>query len=171
MEITTGMMFMGAAIAVAGIAAITDARTGHIPNWLTLPALTAGPAAHFVLSGADGLTTSLLGLLLCGIVPYLLFRSGAMGGGDVKLFAALGAILGFGPGGDVLLLSFVIAGLTGVAVWIRHSSLRAVLGNITRDIANRFRSREARKPLPDLPRLEMRMGPAVLVAVLLLNVL
>ena len=81
-------------IAVAATAAATDARSGLIPNWITLPPLLAALVLHFVTQGAGGLALSLAGALVCGLVPYLLFRQGTMGGGDVKLLAALGALGG-----------------------------------------------------------------------------
>jgi prepilin peptidase CpaA len=51
------------------------------------------------------------GSLLCGLVPYLLFRKGAAGGGDVKLFAAIGAVAGLGLGIEAQLVTFLAAAL------------------------------------------------------------
>ena len=86
-----------AALATSTVAGVIDLRSGRIPNWVTLPVAGAGLLAHLGLRGAWGLTESVAGLLLCGGVPLLMFRVSrgrAIGGGDVKLFGALGALLG-----------------------------------------------------------------------------
>src|SRR5688572_13604449 len=92
--------FLGFAVLVAAVAAAFDWRTGNIPNWLTLGPLCAAPVAHAGYHLAIGRSAealhaagfSVLGAAVCGVVPWLFFRQGAIGGGDVKLLAALGAI-------------------------------------------------------------------------------
>ena len=86
------------AVSVTLVATVTDFRTGLIPNWLTLPALVLGVVAHAIGSGGRGALFAGLGVLICGATPLLFHRLGAMGGGDVKLFAALGALVGPGMG-------------------------------------------------------------------------
>lgn len=101
----------GVAASVAAIAAAWDWRTGRIPNWLTLPALVLAPLAYGLLLGPRFAVQSAVALLICGMIPYLLFRHGAMGGGDVKLFAALGAITGVSltTGLEIELASLIVA--------------------------------------------------------------
>ena len=41
----------GLALLIAAIAAVTDFRTGEIPNWLTLPPLVAAPLAYGMMDG------------------------------------------------------------------------------------------------------------------------
>src|SRR5687768_17004583 len=93
------LLFVG--LLVCLVAAITDVKTGKIPNQLTLPVLVLAPPGHVALAlhgGAafgDALWQGLLsvgGLLLCALVPLLMWRFNAIGGGDVKLFAAIGAL-------------------------------------------------------------------------------
>lgn len=88
-----------AALVIVAIAAFTDARKELIPNWLTLPVIIAAPIFWLVVDFYWGGVRSLLGLVLCGAVPYWLFRRGAWAGGDVKLFAAIGAMVGGDYGG------------------------------------------------------------------------
>src|SRR5262245_5877037 len=105
------------AVIVASAAAIVDYRTGLIPNRLTYPLVFAGAIAHFVLTSIRFpeahlgwiLLETLAGALLCGLVPLLLWRSNAMGGGDVKLLTGLGAMLGPAVGLQVELYSFLAA--------------------------------------------------------------
>jgi prepilin peptidase CpaA len=75
-------------------AAVTDLTRGLIHNWVTLPGILLGLVLGGVNGGLPGLGWSALGLLVGGgimLLPYLL---GAMGGGDVKLLAAVGALGG-----------------------------------------------------------------------------
>jgi prepilin peptidase CpaA len=80
--------------AVSAIAAVCDLRTGRIPNALTLGALLAGLAFSAVDGAGWGLLTSLAGCAVGLAVLLPIFAFGGMGGGDVKLLAALGAWLG-----------------------------------------------------------------------------
>lgn len=87
-------------------AALTDARSGLIPNWLTLPVLASAPLAQLAHGGGPALGRSLLGVALCAAIPALLFRAGAMGGGDVKLLGAIGALAGPLRGLEIQLLAY-----------------------------------------------------------------
>jgi prepilin peptidase CpaA len=82
-----------AAIVVALAAACTDARTRRVPNALVAGGAAAGILLNAWAGGAAGLRGSLLGCLTGFLVflPFFLLRG--MGGGDVKLMAALGACL------------------------------------------------------------------------------
>ncbi len=83
-----------ALIAILSVAVVTDLKAQRIPNFLTLPAILAGLAYHGLTRGLGGLSFAAAGLALglaVMLVPYLL---SVMGGGDVKLMAAVGAWLG-----------------------------------------------------------------------------
>jgi prepilin peptidase CpaA len=88
------------AIAVAAVGAWLDWRLGEIPNWLTVPVILGAPVVHVIRFAATNETMdaafyegaySIGGAALCAVVPLLLFRQSAIGGGDVKLFIAIGA--------------------------------------------------------------------------------
>ena len=92
----------GLALFVAATAAFCDWRRGEIPNWLTLPAILLAPWSYGLAFGIEYALHSLAAGFLAGLVPYLLFRRGAIGGGDVKLFGALGAVMGFVVGAIIV---------------------------------------------------------------------
>lgn len=81
-------------IAVIAIAAYTDWRWRLIKNTLTLPAMALGLLLHFLGNGWFGLLSGLAGLAVGFALMTIPLALGQMGGGDVKLMAALGSLLG-----------------------------------------------------------------------------
>ena len=119
------------ALGMAGIAALCDWRSGQIPNWLTLPTIVVAPIAYGLAVDAEHALLSLAAAALSGLVPYLLFRRGAMGGGDVKLLCALGALTGFDllAGLEIQLaaMAFALIGACAALAWKGH--LLRTVGN------------------------------------------
>ncbi len=81
-------------IAVLVISAIFDYRFKKVPNIVTFPAIAAGLAMAFMEKGFMGLLISIAGLFIGMALLYLPYAAGGMGGGDVKLLGAIGAIKG-----------------------------------------------------------------------------
>src|SRR3954466_3907979 len=81
-------------IGVTGIAAITDLYSRRIPNALAVAGFVAGLSLNAWLNGWGGLAQSVMGFGLAVLIYVPLFLLRAMGGGDVKLMAAAGAIVG-----------------------------------------------------------------------------
>jgi prepilin peptidase CpaA len=160
---------LGLGIAVALAGAAIDARTGHIPNWLTLGGLGLAPPVMFVLeasahgprAGLVAAGLSLLGAAICGVPPFIAFVTGSMGGGDVKLLAALGAILGPRLGLDAEFYAFVIGALYVPAKLAWEGKLLATLAGVLRTLLNPLRAKDARKPLPETMTMRVRLGPAI----------
>jgi prepilin peptidase CpaA len=151
------------------VACATDLRTGRIPNWLTLPAICLGIATHGILEGRAGITESLLGLLVGVAVPAILYRSTqgrAIGGGDVKLFAALGALLGPMRGLEVQLGAFGTLALFAIVALAYRGQLLRVLLNTLQLATNPLLPRQWRHPISTASMTEFRMGPAIAVAVI-----
>jgi prepilin peptidase CpaA len=163
------LYLQSAAVIVSLGGAVTDARTGRIPNALTLPALVGGLLLNAALHGTYGAVASIAGVVLAGGIPALLHRitrGAAIGGGDVKLFAALGALLGPSVGLQLELLSF---GLLTVFALVRLAFLGrffSVLLNVLRLVASPFLPKSWRTPLAQEALTEMRLGPAIAAATL-----
>jgi len=81
-------------IAVLVVAAIFDYRFKKVPNMLTFPAMAAGLVMACMANGFIGLSVSIAGLFIGLALLYLPYAAGGMGGGDVKLLGAIGAIKG-----------------------------------------------------------------------------
>jgi len=112
------------------IAAIFDIRFRRIPNWLVLIGLVLGFTVNIVLFGLTGLKTAGLGMLLGFGVYLLLHLLHAMGAGDVKLMAAVGAMVGPGPWFGIFLLTAMIGGVFALILLVVKGRLRQGLWNV-----------------------------------------
>ena len=85
-------------LTVAIIGGWMDLRTRRIPNWLNLSGVILGIGLNALFSHEKGFKLAItgLGLALLIYVPLYLIR--AMGAGDVKFMAAIGALVGLAGG-------------------------------------------------------------------------
>ena len=108
-------------------AAVSDYRSHRIPNWLVLSGVVFGVIYNTALppSARDNILFPLegLGLGLLLFLPLYLIR--AMGAGDVKLLAMVGAFLGPWETFHAALASMVVGGVMAVVfVVARGTALR-----------------------------------------------
>src|ERR687894_2821301 len=89
-------------VPLAALITYYDARYRRIPNAFVLATLVAGLAINTTLGGWPGLLASLGGCLAAFCLMLLLHVFGAMGAGDVKLFAAIGSGISSPPRRPVL---------------------------------------------------------------------
>ena len=128
------------AAACAGIATLTDIRKGRVPNRL----ICAGFAGALVIHAAEiccmwpagsgdpgfaeGFTGSLFqeavsfvsGVLLPLLFPGILFVTGMMGAGDIKLFSVIGAFLGGRAVLRTVFLAFCFGAVQSVFLLVRR---------------------------------------------------
>jgi len=118
------------AIAIAAMACVTDLRSRRIPNALTFGGAAAALVFHTVSTGGAGLLTSLAGWGL-GVACFLLpFALGGLGGGDIKLVAALGAWLGPALTIWMAMYTGVAGGVVALVVALSRGYLKQALANI-----------------------------------------
>jgi prepilin peptidase CpaA len=103
--IATALVF----IPMAVIISYMDIRYRRIPNKLVLITLIGGLTVHTIFGGSQGLFTSLSGFGLAFVLMFLLHAFGTMGAGDVKLFAAIGALNGL----SLVLPTLLVVAVTG----------------------------------------------------------
>jgi Flp pilus assembly protein protease CpaA len=89
--VNTGFIILISALVAASL---TDIAHRRIPNAITYPLAAFGLLYHFPAVGMNGLIFSLSGILAGAGLLLLFHLLGGMGAGDVKLMAAVGAILG-----------------------------------------------------------------------------
>lgn len=113
-------------LAVAIAAAITDLLTGRIPNLLTYPAILIGLG----LAAWQGVPV-FMGHLAAGLIaaiPFLLaFLYGGGGGGDVKIMAAVGALIGFPGILPVMAHALLVGAVMAVIDVVVQGRFKAVL--------------------------------------------
>lgn len=110
----TTPIFLWIAIGVATLAAGWDVAARRIPNW-TVGLLALAAVAHSVaFHGWSGAGSAGLHALIALIVGMVLFRFGAVGAGDAKLYAA--AALAVPLGMALTMLGYTA--LAGMVLWI-----------------------------------------------------
>jgi prepilin peptidase CpaA len=149
----------------AGIAAAIDLRTRRVPNPLTatLAALGIGFAAFGISGLSVGASLTGLGLGLALMLPGHLF--GATGAGDVKLFAAAGALLGPLPIVAAFFYTALAGGVLALVVAVRRQRLRQTLGGTARLISTA--AANAKAIAAPLENNRFAYAPAIAVGVLI----
>ncbi|MBX3277156.1 MAG: prepilin peptidase [Acidobacteria bacterium] len=94
---------------MAGLIAYYDVRYRRIPNWAVLGALLSGLVIQTSQGGLKGLILAVAGCAFAFALMFVIYLFGGMGAGDVKLFAAIGALIGAG----LVLPTFVAVVTTG----------------------------------------------------------
>ena len=117
------------------IATVVDLRTRRVPN-----VLTAAMAAVGLGLAAAGLSGVSLGMALLGLVVGLAVMLpghviGATGAGDVKLMAAVGALVGPSLAFKAFLFTALAGGALAVIVAVRRRRLNATVAGTARMIA------------------------------------
>ena len=154
------------AIGLAIVASACDLKSARIPNWLTFGAAALAVLFHAVAPGGSGLGTAVAGMGVGLLVFFPIFALGAMGAGDVKLLAALGAWVGWYPVIYVALYGSIAGGVLGILYALSRGYLGQALHNIQRLLA--YWSVVGLKPLPALTlqsSTALRMPYALPIAV------
>lgn len=99
-------------LAVGTAAVVEDLRSRTISNWTTLSAMLLGLGFHFASGGWAALGSALGGLLVGFFAFFVFYLLGGMGGGDIKLMAGFGAIVGGAT--KMVTVSIVVAMLGGL---------------------------------------------------------
>jgi prepilin peptidase CpaA len=150
------------AIVVAVVACAFDVRTRRIPNWLTFGTAAAAFVFHLATGGVSALIASAAGWGVGAALLILPYALGGMGGGDVKLVAALGAWLGPADTFWVAMYTGIAGSAAAVFVATWHGYLRRAAANVWLLLAH-WRVNGVR-PFPELT-LSTASGPRLAYAV------
>jgi prepilin peptidase CpaA len=118
------------AVAVATIACVTDWRTRRIPNVLTIGASLAALLFHTLAPTGIGFFGSLSGWCVGAAIMFVPFALRGLGGGDVKLLAAIGAWTGPGAAFWIGIYTGIAGGVLAIVVAAHHGYLRRAFQNI-----------------------------------------
>jgi len=117
-------------LAVAALACVWDLKSARIPNWLTFTAAAAAIVFHTLAPQGQGVGAAAAGLLLGLAIFFPLFALRAMGAGDVKLLAAVGAWVGSGTVFWVAAYGSVAGGVLALLVMVARGHFWQGLQNI-----------------------------------------
>ncbi len=140
--------FLFGAVLVASLGGVSDLRSARIPNSLTYSGLLTALLARLVLLGWQGFKSGTIGMLIAGVFFFVLFVMGAIGGGDVKLMACVGAWAGSHQVLSVLLAASLAGGILAVAYVLFGQGIRITFWNLA-DLV-RFRVASGLHPHPVL---------------------
>ena len=104
-----------------------DVRYRRIPNLFVLATLVSGLIINFMAGGLSGLWASAGGCLMAFGLMFVLHVFGAMGAGDVKLFAAVGAVVGTGHVPETFLVVLLTGGVLAVYTILRNGTVLTTL--------------------------------------------
>ena len=134
---------------VVGIAAIVDdVARRQISNWIPCSAFASGLIWQTWQSGWRGAGAALLGTLTGAAVFLIFYLLGGMGGGDVKLMAGFGALLGTRQLLEASLWTAGCGGVMAVGAIAFHHLRKFYAG---RRSASRAPDSEARKGIQSIP--------------------
>jgi prepilin peptidase CpaA len=116
---------------VVVVASYYDIRYRRIPNWLTLPCVIVGFALNAFLEPPlwHGLGDAGLGVALALLFNFPLYLLHARGAGDVKLLAAIGALVGWRDWLAIFILSGILGGVLAVILMLAKGRFRKTLWN------------------------------------------
>jgi prepilin peptidase CpaA len=117
-------------VAVVVAAGLNDVRTRRIPNWLTVTGFFVGIVLNTLLYETPGLWMAVKGAGLALLIYFPLFAIRAMGAGDAKLMAAVGAIVGPANWVGVFVLTAVVGSVFGLAVIVVTRRVRRTAANV-----------------------------------------
>jgi prepilin peptidase CpaA len=160
-----GFFVASLAAAVCVLAALFDAFTLRIPNNLTYTAALLGVALNGLSPvlgllhadtavtwlGAAGIRESLLGFLACGLLGLAGNLLAGMHGGDLKLLAALGALLGLTVTAQATLLALLAALAYAIINLALFGRLNWALRIGAQRVLELMFLRRFETPLPDAP--------------------
>lgn len=107
-----------------------DVRYRRIPNLFVLATLVSGLIINFMAAGVSGLAASAGGCLLAFGLMFVLHVFGAMGAGDVKLFAAVGSVVGTGLVPETFLVVLLTGGVLAVYSILRNGTVLTTLTRV-----------------------------------------
>ena len=112
-------------------AACEDLHSRRIPNWLSFAVLLSGLIQSYTGNCTVTPGQAWLGFLAGFGLPAILFALGALGGGDVKLLAGVGAWLG--PHDAIWI--FAIAAIVGMCIVLTQATMQGRMKVLLRNSA------------------------------------
>jgi prepilin peptidase CpaA len=113
-------------------AAVFDVFYRRIPNWLTVSGVVLGIAMNTLIGAPDaGLVFSLVGFAVAFGIYLTLYALRAMGAGDAKLMAAIGALVGWQRWFGIFFVTALIGGAMAIILVMFRKRLKKTFFNVS----------------------------------------
>jgi prepilin peptidase CpaA len=149
------------------IAVYTELAEKKIYNWVTVPAFCIGVILHGFLEGWQGVFFSLIGCAVGAGIFFVAYLLGGVGGGDVKLIGAIGALAGYLFVMRAIFYSALIGAVMAVVVMAKRGGLKAGLRRIAQLCAVFFNPSKRKAVLSAAQPKEIPYGVAIVMGTFL----
>jgi prepilin peptidase CpaA len=113
-------------------AALFDVLYRRIPNWLTVSGVVLGLAMNTIIGSPEaGLVFSLVGLAVAFTLYAVLYALHAMGAGDVKLMAAVGALVGVERWFGIFFVTALVGGVMALILVVARGRFKKTFFNVS----------------------------------------
>jgi prepilin peptidase CpaA len=117
-------------IPLAFIISYYDIWYRRIPNPFVLATLTVGLLLNISFGGFEGVVASLGGCALGFFLMFILHIFGAMGAGDVKLFAAICSVTGIHLVLPMFFVVILTGGVLGIVSMLRAGQMKSTMWRV-----------------------------------------
>ncbi len=139
-------------------AAMFDFRYRRVPNWLTVSGILLGIGLNAFLFETPGLWMALKGVGVAFLIYFPLYLLRGMGAGDVKLMAAVGAMVGWANWLGILVLTSLFGGVAAVVLVVAKGRIRKTAENIWLILMS---IRRGHAPYAKNPQLDVRTDQGI----------
>lgn len=112
------------------ISVVSDLQDYRVRNLPVALGLVAGLIVNFAVDGFTGMIWSFFAALIPAVLLIVLFALRMLGAGDIKLFCAVGAIMGVSFVMYAMAYSFLAGGVMALLVMIVRGNIKQRLTNI-----------------------------------------
>ncbi len=100
------------------ISVVSDIVTYKIRNWIVYSFWAIGIVSNFYITGIKGLIISSIGVIVPIGILFILYSIRMIGAGDIKLFSAVGAIMGWKFAIWDIVYSFLVGGVIAIVILV-----------------------------------------------------
>ncbi len=102
--------------------AIDDYKNSKVSNKLVLLTIIFGLIINVYLNKFDGLLFSLKGIVIPFVMLYIFFIMNLVPAGDIKLFMAIGGVIGIKYTIDIMIMSVMIGGIYSLILILKNKN-------------------------------------------------
>lgn len=130
------------ALGISTVAAFMDLRDGKVKNGWVLFSWATGVSYRLITHGWLGIWQFLYSSMIPILLLFPLFCFRMLGPGDIKLFSALGGIMGLNPILHCIFISFFLGGIISLGILLSNGTLYFRLRHFAAYIHNILKTKQ-----------------------------